>query len=165
MALAKQTPVALAIAGVVALIGAKLIPQMLEGNTRPQFVQHVSECQADRSTLRHTGGKAAGAGSYTPCLIDTGMRSGEPGLAITKDGILLRSVTTGPAGIAVSSDNGKTWVRRVLPKDTRTGIPDGYHRSGHAALFLFGTRRKPGLCQRRSGQDVATRHVRFARSL
>ena len=45
MALAKQTPVALALAGVVALIGAKLIPQMLEGNTRPKFVQHVSECQ------------------------------------------------------------------------------------------------------------------------
>ncbi len=121
-----QTPVALALAGVVALIGAKLIPQLLEGNTSTQFVQHVSGCHDDRSTVRHTGGKVAGAGSYMPCLIDTGMRSGEPGLAITNDGTLLRSVTTGPAGIAVSSDDGKTWVRRVLPKDTRTGIPDGY---------------------------------------
>jgi hypothetical protein len=54
------------------------------------------------------------------------MRSGEPGLAIKRDGTLLRSVTTGPAGIAVSSDNGVRWTRRLLPAGARTGIPDGY---------------------------------------
>ena len=123
---AKQTPVALAIAGVLALAGAKLLPAMIAPDAATQFVDHVSECQQDRSTIRHAGDKVEGTGSYVPCLIDTGMRSGEPGLAITKDGVLLRSVTTDPAGIAVSSDNGKTWVRRVLPKDTKTGIPDGY---------------------------------------
>ena len=124
--LARQMPVALALAGVAALAAAVLLPAMLDEGTGPKFVQHVSECQQDRSTILHTGGKAQGAGSYVPCLIDTGMRTGEPGLAITSGGTLLRSVTTGPAGIAVSSDNGATWVRRVLPKDAQTGIPDGY---------------------------------------
>ena len=123
---ARQTPVVLALAGVAALVGAVLVPAMLNKSTGPTFAQHISECQQDRSTIRHTGGRAEGAGSYVPCLIDTGMRTGEPGLAITRDGTLLRSVTTGPAGIAVSADNGATWVRRLLPKDTRTGIPDGY---------------------------------------
>ncbi len=126
LTIVKQTPVALAIAGLLALTGAKLLPPMLNPDAGPKFIQHMSECQQDRSTIRHSGGKAQGAGSYTPCLIDTGMRSGEPGLAIMRDGTLLRSVTTDPAGIAVSSDGGVTWARRALPKDARTGIPDGY---------------------------------------
>ena len=124
--LARQMPVALALVGVAALAAAVLLPAMLDEGTGPKFVQHDSGCQQDRSTILHTGSKVQGTGSYVPCLIDTGMRTGEPGLAITSGGTLMRSVTTGPAGIAVSSDNGATWVRRVLPKDTQTGIPDGH---------------------------------------
>ncbi len=104
-----------------------VLPAMFEkAEPWPRFVRHKSECQEDRRTDRHSGGAVAGSGVYAPCLIDTGMSSGEPGLAITRDGTLLRSVTTGPAGIAVSSDNGASWTRRVLPKAAKTGIPDGW---------------------------------------
>ena len=84
------------------------------------------ECHADQRTVRHSGGVSLGAGAYEPCLINTGMTTGESGLAISGDGTLLRSVATEPLGIAVSSDNGVTWERRVLPDGATAGIADGY---------------------------------------
>ena len=124
---ANRTPLFLGLLGIASLIATTVIPALL--NTAapwPQFIQHRSECHQDRRTTLHSGGKALGSGSYIPCLSDTGFTSGEPGLAITRDGTLLRSVTTGPAGIAVSMDNGQSWTRRLLPEGARTGIPDGY---------------------------------------
>ena len=117
----------LGLIGLATLLVMFVLPSAVEQTTPwPQFTAHKSECQEDRRTVRHSGGESTGAGTYAPCLIDTGMRSGEPGLAITREGTLLRSVTTGPAGIAVSSDNGASWTRRVLPEGARTGIPDGW---------------------------------------
>jgi hypothetical protein len=112
---------------VVTLLGTFVLPAAVRpAPDWPVFSAPTTECQAERRTVRHAGGAIAGVGTYEPCLIDTGMRSGEPGLAIKADGTLLRSVTTGPAGIAVSSDHGASWTRRPLPAGARTGIPDGY---------------------------------------
>jgi hypothetical protein len=122
-----RIPLLLGALGIAVLLALFVVPAVVrDGANWPHFAQYKSGCQEDRRTLRHTGGAALGGGSYAPCLIDTGMGSGEPGLAITNDGTLMRSVTMAPAGIAVSSDNGVTWTRRVLPKDAKTGIPDGY---------------------------------------
>ena len=124
---ADSAPVLLGLLGIAVLLALFVLPAVVNGtDSWPQFIQHKSECQEDRRTNRHTGGIMMGAGLYAPCLIDTGMRSGEPGLAIGRDGTLLRSVATEPAGIAVSADNGASWTRRLLPRGARTGIPDGY---------------------------------------
>ena len=123
----ERAPLLLGLLGIAVLAAMFVLPAMFEkAEPWPHFANHKSECQEDRRTIRHSGGAVVGGGVYAPCLIDTGMRSGEPGLAITRDGTLLRSVTTGPAGIAVSSDNGASWTRRVLPKGVKTGIPDGW---------------------------------------
>ena len=122
-----RMPVLLGWLGLGTLAATFLVPALVtKDEPWPQFAEHKSECQQDRRTTLHSGGKALGDGAYTPCLSDTGFTTGEPGLAITRDGTLLRSVTTAPAGIAVSSDNGQTWTRRLLPKEARTGIPDGW---------------------------------------
>jgi hypothetical protein len=82
-------------------------------------------CQIDRRTTVHAGETVRGRGAYVPCLIDTGMTSGEAGLAITGTGTILRSMATGPPGIAVSADQGATWRRRPLPSGAQTFIADG----------------------------------------
>lgn len=121
------TPVVFGTLGLVTLAVVFLLPALLEDSPAgPVFIQHKPECQGDRRTIRHSGGVVLGSGVYEPCLIDTGMPSGEPGLAISRDGTLLRSVSTDPTGIAVSSDNGASWTRRLLPAGTADGIPDGY---------------------------------------
>ncbi|UVO53678.1 sialidase family protein [Sphingomonas sp. SUN039] len=120
-------PVMLGLAGIAALLAAFVVPAVLQNKPDwPVFSPLETGCHADRRTVRHSGGAVTGSGIYEPCLADTSMASGEPGLAITRDGTLLRSVVTGPAGIAVSSDDGASWTRRPLPPGTRDGIPDGY---------------------------------------
>lgn len=118
-------------AGLVAAFGAltlaAVIGVLLDMRIKPNWTQFQSPgvtCHADRRTVRHASGAVQGAGAYEPCLIDTGMTTGESGLAISRDGTLLRSVTTHPVGIAVSSDNGATWERRVLPADAPAAIAD-----------------------------------------
>ena len=97
------TPVVFGTLGLVTLAVVFLLPALLEDSPAgPVFIQHKPECQGDRRTIRHSGGVVLGSGVYEPCLIDTGMPSGEPGLAISRDGTLLRSVSTDPTGIAVS---------------------------------------------------------------
>lgn len=120
-------PVVSGILGLATLAVVFLFPALLERSpTWPVFIQHKPECQGDRRTVRHAGDMLLGSGTYEPCLVDTGMSSGEPGLAISSDGTLLRSVATNPTGIAVSTDNGASWTRRLLPAGTADGIPDGY---------------------------------------
>ena len=112
--------------GLFALAATYLLPSLLDpAPAWPRFQPIRSGCEPARRTERHAGGAVLGAGAYMPCLFDTGMASGEPGLAIASDGTLLRSVTKAPTGIAVSLD-GLHWQRRALPAGTRDGIPDGY---------------------------------------
>ena len=115
-----------AVAVLALLIVYILTPLVRPDATWPVFSTPQTACQMDVRTVRHAGGVALGAGSYAPCLSDTGMTSGEPGLAILRDGTLMRSVATDPTGIAVSSDDGAHWTRRLLPAGALTGIPDGY---------------------------------------
>lgn len=123
----RRVPLVLGVLGAVTLLAVFVIPALLQRVPAwPVFNQPKAECQMDRRTVRHRDGVVLAEGAYAPCLVDTGMASGEPGLAITRDGTLLRSVTTHPTGIAVSSDNGATWTRRLLPEGARDGIPDGY---------------------------------------
>ncbi|TVV74765.1 sialidase family protein [Sphingomonas solaris] len=122
-----RAPFGLGLLGLLVLVALYILPALAHAPTAwPTFAPLQTGCDADRRSVRHAGGVALGAGAYRPCLIDTGMTSGEPGLAITRDGTILRSVATSPAGIAVSTDNGASWTRRLLPAGTRTGIPDGY---------------------------------------
>ncbi len=122
----QRAPVLLGLAGVLALLALYVLPAAARRPAWPDFKPPATGCQAGVRTVRHAGGAALGAGSYEPCLVDTGMTTGEPGLAISRDGALLRSVAKGPAGVAVSSDNGASWTRRVLPAGTQVAIPDGY---------------------------------------
>ena len=120
-------PVVVGLLGIGALLAAFIVPAIImPGMAWPVFTSFKTECHAERRTIRHAGDAVLGTGAYEPCLVDTGMASGEPGLAITRDGTLLRSVVTGPSGIAVSQDNGATWTRRALPTGTRDGIPDSH---------------------------------------
>ena len=112
--------------GVLSLLSVIVVLAPARLPTWPASTEAQVECQRDRRTVRHAGGAVLGAGSYEPCLINTGMTTGETGLAISSDGTLLRSAATGPLGIAVSSDNGMTWERRVLPEGASVGIADGY---------------------------------------
>jgi hypothetical protein len=100
-------------------------------------------CQADRRTVQHSDGVVLAEGTYIPCLIDTGFKSGESGLAITRDGTLLRSVTLFPTGIAVSSDSGATWKLQVLPKNAPAFIADGYVDPATDRYFYAGAFSKP----------------------
>ena len=120
-------PLLLGVIALVALVATYLLPALISpAPAGPVFRAHPSGCEAQRRTIRHIGGVAQGSGTYYPCLVDTGMTSGEPGLAITRDGTLLRSVTKTPVGLAVSTDGGAHWQRRMLPKGAPDGIPDGY---------------------------------------
>lgn len=83
-------------------------------------------CQSARRTVRYSDGVVLGNGDYIPCVVDTGMASGEPSLNITRDGTLLRAPAKEPVGIAVSSDNGATWARHVLPDGAPSGVEDSY---------------------------------------
>jgi hypothetical protein len=84
-------------------------------------------CQVDRRTVVHSGGRALSRkGRFEPCLVDTGMTTAESGLAVDRSGSLIRSATTDPLGVAVSSDAGATWVRRPLPEGAPAEIADGY---------------------------------------
>ena len=123
----RPVPLVLGAIGLAALVATYLLPALTDTTPGgPVFGAHSSGCERGRSTIRHKAGVALEAGSYFPCLVDTGMASGEPGLAITRDGTLLRSVTKSPTGIAISSDNGAHWQRRPLPSAAPDGIPDGY---------------------------------------
>lgn len=102
-------------------------------------------CDADRRSVVHAGGKAVAArGSWEPCLLDTGFHTGETNMGIMPDGTLIRSTatdrgalmdtvvdrlfgdTTNTPGIAVSSNRGASWVKRLLPKGTPPGVVEGY---------------------------------------
>lgn len=112
--------------GLVTLASTYLLsPLIYPAPAWPRFQPIRSGCDTTRQTERHAGSTMLGAGSYTPCLFDTRMASGEPGLAIARDGTLMRSVAKTPTAIAVSTD-GRTWQRRALPAGARDGIPDGY---------------------------------------
>jgi hypothetical protein len=95
-------------------------------------------CQADRRTTVHANGAALGPGTYEPCVIDTGMTSGEAGLTITSTGTIQRSVATNPTGIAVSTDQGATWQRRVLPSGVQTAIADSVIDPATGRYFYTG---------------------------
>ena len=117
----------LGLCGIALLTAAFVVPSLIHQEAPwPLFAHQQTGCLAQVRTIRHAADKVLGTGEYQPCLIDTGLPSGEPGLAIGRDGTLLRSVTLHPAGIAVSSDNGQSWTRRPLPNGAREGIPDGY---------------------------------------
>ncbi|WP_139279744.1 sialidase family protein [Rhodococcoides yunnanense] len=96
-------------------------------------------CDPGRSTVSHRDNiQVAGTSAFEPCLVDTGMTTGESGLAIDSDGALLRTVTTGPTGIAVSEDDGATWERRVLPPGTTPDLADGYRDPVTDRFFYTG---------------------------
>ena len=127
LALHKQAPLVLGAAAIVGLALAVVVPAILQAGTPwPKFAPFASGCLANAHTIVHSDNREIGRGHFQPCLIDTGLTSGEPGLAISRDGTLLRSVTLKPTGIAVSSDGGQHWQRRPLPAGARDGIPDGY---------------------------------------
>jgi hypothetical protein len=108
---------------VVALSGTVVVPVA----TAKERDRIEPGCQPDRRTVVHGRGEVVdGTGDFTPCVVDTGMTSGESGLAIAQDGTLLRSVATNPIGIAVSSDDGASWERRLLPEGTSRDIADGW---------------------------------------
>lgn len=84
-------------------------------------------CDRTRATVVHRGSDPLEMdGTFVPCLIDTGMTTGESGLAIDSAGALFRSVATGPPGLAVSTDDGVSWARRELPPGATTMLADGY---------------------------------------
>jgi photosystem II stability/assembly factor-like uncharacterized protein len=111
-----------ALAGTVAVLAlGAVVPASAAGDDRRPG------CQSDRRTVVHAGGAiVAGRGTFTPCLVDTGMTTGESGLAIDAEGVLLRSAASNPTGVAVSTDDGATWQRRPLPDGASTSIADGY---------------------------------------
>jgi len=116
---------------------------LLTGLSYAATASSPAGCQPDRRTTMHSGNTVIAEGTFIPCVIDTGFKSGESGLAITRDGTLLRSVTLSPTGIAASSDNGATWSLRPLPKGAPAFIADGYIDPVSDRYFYAGAFKKP----------------------
>jgi len=115
--------------------------QMPLGNAGP--VSPAPGCQLDRRTVTHSGGVELASGNHIPCLVDTGIKSGEVSLAIAKDGTLLQSVAMYPAAIAVSSDEGATWEKRLLPKSASLLAAEGYLDPITDRYFFVGGGNRP----------------------
>lgn len=139
-----RIPLAIGGAGLALLAAMFVVPSMVSPQAPwPVFAKHETGCHAAVRTQRHLGADALGEGAYQPCLVDTGLLSGEPGLAITRDGTLIRSVALNPTAIAVSSHEGRTWTRRALPAGARDGIPDGYIDPVTGRYFYSGLGNSP----------------------
>lgn len=89
----------------ITVLGVLALVQVAPATALPQPAG--PGCQPDRSTVVHSSGVAlVQQGMYQPCLVDTGMTTAESGLAIDRAGTLIRSASTNPFGVAVSSDDG-----------------------------------------------------------
>lgn len=152
-----------------AMVASALTLPMAGGSVAsavPAGVELAPGCDGERRTVVFTdAGVVSQEGSWHPCVVDTGMTTGESGLAIAGDGTLLRSVASNPNGIAVSSDEGATWERRLLPEETGTAIADGWMDPDTGRYFYSESGDTPvritddqGLTWRDGTFDSANRH-------